>query len=488
MKFNRKAYLALSLTAALFIGQTQVLADTKAMILDARAKIQTITGEIKTREETISRLDSQLIDLSVEIQETQDKLGEIKVQIQMTQDAITQKTVQRDEKQAQLGKRLRSAYKSGGVSWLRALIDAENLADFFVTTKVLKEIAQSDQAVIGELETLNQELAATKAQLTLKETDTAALLAKLDTQSTSLNKALADQEANLTAVSRQKNELASLVQGKEIELFAEIRDTLTDRGSSIEELKNARVLLAQLEEFVETAEAERLASRLDQTSETILEELETAKAAREVARLAALEDAREAARIEEARAAAKRAEEEREAQAAEARRLRAEELAARTKPSTKPATKPATIPATKPATSPITQPTTQPAPKPVVSAGTTIGLRALAEAKTYLGVPYVYGGASYSGVDCSGFTMRAYAQAGISIPRTATAQYRASRRISRSELKPGDLIFWGFGSEITHVAMYVGNGLQIHAPRPGKSVCIVKMFGSMDYIGAGRPY
>ncbi len=122
------------------------------------------------------------------------------------------------------------------------------------------------------------------------------------------------------------------------------------------------------------------------------------------------------------------------------------------------------------------------------STNTSIGEKALAEAKRYLGVPYVYGGASFSGVDCSGLTMRAYASAGISLSHGANAQYRESRRVNRSELKPGDLIFWGYRGEITHVAMYVGDGKQIHAPRPGQSVCIVPLSTSMDYIGAGRPY
>lgn len=121
------------------------------------------------------------------------------------------------------------------------------------------------------------------------------------------------------------------------------------------------------------------------------------------------------------------------------------------------------------------------------SSGSGIGNAALEAAKSYLGVPYVYGGSSYSGMDCSGLTSTAYRQAGISIPRTATAQYYASYKISRSELIPGDLIFWGYGGEITHVTMYAGNGMTIHAPSEGYTVCIVPML-NMQYIGAGRPY
>lgn len=501
MKSNHKALLALVMTGTMILTNvSMVLADTKTEILDARQEIKNITHEIKSGEEKISRLDNDLIELSVQIEDNKIKHTQILEDIRITGGEIAIKVQQRDAKQAQLGKRLRSSYKSGDVSWIKALIDSNDLSDFLLRTKVLKEITRQDQTVISELDAIKADLEATQTELTRQEQEVTDLLVELDAQEKELHTSLADQQQNVAQVTSKKAELAALVAGKEIELFAEIRDVLTDQDSTIMEITEARTLLAQLEEFIETEEAERLASQLDETSSEILADLEAEAAAREAARQAAAreaerraaqEAARVAAREAQAKAEAKRAEAERQAQAEEARRLRAAQTTpVQTKPATKPSTTPVPIPTTVPAPAPAPKLTpAQVAPaKPVVSSNLGTGARALAEAKTYLGVPYVYGGASYSGVDCSGFTMRAYAQAGVSLPRTATAQYRASRRISRSDLQPGDLIFWGFGGEITHVAMYVGNGMQIHAPRPGKSVCIVKMFGGMDYIGAGRPY
>lgn len=86
-------------------------------------------------------------------------------------------------------------------------------------------------------------------------------------------------------------------------------------------------------------------------------------------------------------------------------------------------------------------------------------------AMRYVGVPYVSGGSSPSGFDCSGLTQYVYAQVGISLPRTSSAQRYAGTVVSASEAKAGDLI-WTPG----HVAIYAGDGMQIDAPKPGDVV------------------
>lgn len=92
-------------------------------------------------------------------------------------------------------------------------------------------------------------------------------------------------------------------------------------------------------------------------------------------------------------------------------------------------------------------------------------------AKKYLGNRYVYGGTSLTGgIDCSGYTMRIYQQFGYSIPRTSGAQSQFSRSVS--DPKPGDLFFYGNGSRVNHVAMYIGNGQVIHASNPKSGIKI----------------
>lgn len=98
-------------------------------------------------------------------------------------------------------------------------------------------------------------------------------------------------------------------------------------------------------------------------------------------------------------------------------------------------------------------------------------------AKQFLGNPYVWGGTSLTnGADCSGFVMRIYEHFGYSIPRNSRSQAAYCRSISASQLKPGDLIFYGNGSTISHVAMYIGNGLVIHASTEKTGIKISNAF------------
>lgn len=85
-------------------------------------------------------------------------------------------------------------------------------------------------------------------------------------------------------------------------------------------------------------------------------------------------------------------------------------------------------------------------------------------AKQFLGNPYVWGGTSLTkGTDCSGFTMSIYKQFGVSLPHSSRAQANCGTKVSLSEARPGDLVFYGSGKGINHVAMYIGNGQVIHA-------------------------
>jgi peptidoglycan DL-endopeptidase CwlO len=106
-------------------------------------------------------------------------------------------------------------------------------------------------------------------------------------------------------------------------------------------------------------------------------------------------------------------------------------------------------------------------------------------AMQYLGIPYVYGGASPSGFDCSGFVMYVYAQVGVSLPHNAAMQYGYGTPVDRSQLQPGDLVFFnGLG----HNGMYIGGGQFIHSPHTGDVVKISSLSGWYDstWVGARR--
>ena len=123
----------------------------------------------------------------------------------------------------------------------------------------------------------------------------------------------------------------------------------------------------------------------------------------------------------------------------------------------------------------------------------TYGSSAVSIAYQYMGVPYVYGGASPSGFDCSGFTMYVYAQLGVSLPHGATPQLNYGTYVSRSELQPGDLVFFSDGSyPASHVGIYVGGDEFIHASSSssnGYCVCVSSLnsnYYSRNFVGGRR--
>ncbi|MGI5259724.1 NlpC/P60 family protein [Streptomyces angustmyceticus] len=110
--------------------------------------------------------------------------------------------------------------------------------------------------------------------------------------------------------------------------------------------------------------------------------------------------------------------------------------------------------------------------------------RAVAFAYAALGKPYVWGATGPSGYDCSGLTQAAWRSGGVSLPRTTYTQISSGPRVARSQLTPGDLVF--FYSGISHVGIYVGDGKMIHAPHPGAPVRIAPI-DQMPFAAATRP-
>ena len=123
----------------------------------------------------------------------------------------------------------------------------------------------------------------------------------------------------------------------------------------------------------------------------------------------------------------------------------------------------------------------------------TLGGQAVAIAYQFLGVPYVWGGASPTGFDCSGLMMYVYGQLGIKLGHYTGFQYYAGLRVPRDQLQPGDLVFFHANSAGVpqHEGMYIGNGQFIQAPHTGDVVKVSSLFDTryaLAYVGAVRPY
>lgn len=110
-------------------------------------------------------------------------------------------------------------------------------------------------------------------------------------------------------------------------------------------------------------------------------------------------------------------------------------------------------------------------------------------AEKYLGTPYLWGGTTINGIDCSALTQNAFRAEGINIPRVSRDQYKVGTFVAASNLRPGDLVFFSFSSnhQISHVGMYIGNGQFINATSH-KGVAITKFssYWWQHYVGARR--
>lgn len=120
----------------------------------------------------------------------------------------------------------------------------------------------------------------------------------------------------------------------------------------------------------------------------------------------------------------------------------------------------------------------------------SLGERAAAIALQQIGTPYVYGGQTPAGFDCSGLVHYAYAQAGKFLPRTTTQLWSTSPTVPRNELRAGDLLFFSIDGKMQHVGLYVGDGRFAHAPSSGRTVTVESL--SADFyrdalLRAGRP-
>ena len=353
----------------------------------------------------------------------------------------------RSTEAVRLGDRLRKLARNGtlGLSALAlagALVTAPQLAvaDPPLTVDEAKvqvaeletEAAAIDQEYVGVKESLAQ----SKAQLKQKKADLAAQTKKVERLRVQAGQAALAQYQN-----RHLDTAAKLLLSDDTEDFLSQVSTLEkvseNQNSALQDYQSEQAKLAELERSTET---------------------ETAQLTKEQAELSKLRKSSDS-KIAESKTVLDRLTEE------ERQRIAAEESQAQ-----------AAAQATAEGGSPVSSTT--------VPAGSSKGATALAFAKSQLGKPYRYASAGPDAYDCSGLTSAAWAKAGVSLPRTSQSQIGAGRSVSKSELQPGDLVFYYSG--ISHVGLYAGNGQIIHAPRPGKSVEYAAL-DSMPFAGARRP-
>lgn len=225
---------------------------------------------------------------------------------------------------------------------------------------------------------------------------------------------------------------------------------------------------AQRDQLFETlARQKGTTAALERAQQEQKEAAARAQAEAERQRIAAEAAAQEQA----AREAAAREAAARQAAAEEAARRQAESQPA---PAPAPAPEPDPEPAPAPAPAPDPEPEPEPEPAPAPSGD---GWAIVNFARQFVGVPYVWGGNTPSGWDCSGFTRYVYGHFGYSLPRTSGAQRSAGYEISPSQAQPGDLLWWP-----GHVGIYTGNGMHIAATNPEGGTREGPIWGSPTYV------
>jgi peptidoglycan DL-endopeptidase CwlO len=287
---------------------------------------------------------------------------------------------------------------------------------------------------------------------------------------------------------------------------ATLRRVLTSQRSDLETLAAARTSVAAMETRLDeqraaaAAHAEELAAQRDaveamiearqgeitqlegevraaeqrEEEERRREEERLRREAEERARQQALEDAR-------LRAAADAQAAERAAEQRAAEQQREADRATATAPA------PAPSPSAAPAPAPSPTATAAPAPAPATRRSAQV---AVDTALAQVGKPYQWGGSGPNSYDCSGLTSFAWRAAGVEITRTSRSQWTATKRVSRAELQPGDLVFYSRSgpANIGHVAMFIGDGKIVEASRAGVPVRVSSTgLSRSDILGYGRP-
>ena len=434
------ATAAVALAASLLVPMATADPVTQDDIDDAHA------AEASTSQ-SIASLEAQLAQLTVDSEAAALNAQVANEDYLVALDDLAAATTAADNAQADAdaaAEATRTARAELGAAVVRTYQDGGNALDAltpYLTSTSLAELADADVALtrVGEQ---------SDAQLQGVE----ALQAVADTlQALADDKLRAKQEASDAAEAAKKTADKAAVDAANAVVNAQ-----SERQDLIAQLAQQRNTTVELEtQYQAQREAERKAR----------EEEAARKAAEEAAAQLAAQQAADAA----AAAAAGAAQEP--GPAAEA----AEE----------PAPAPAPAPAPEPA------PAEDPAPayEEPESPGGYSGYgadAAISAAYSYIGVPYVWGGESYGGVDCSGLTMLAYQAAGVYLTHSSRVQYGQGDKIPLSQAQPGDLVFWssdGSQSGIYHVAMYLGGDQMIEAPTFGMTVRVT----SMRYSGV-MPY
>lgn len=451
MKSIRKKMIAAVLATSLLYGAgipvtATPLTEQQQMELDTvKSEYESILRKLAEIESEIAGIADEITDISIKIEDNNENIERLDGEIKVKNAEINETQVKLIEKETEYGERLRAMYKQGNTSIIDTILNSESIADFISRADAIVKLAKIDRELLDEIQEIKDLLDQQKAELSASR-DAVAALKEENLKSLEEEKVKkAEAEVLLEEFEEEEKKILGNLAMAEMYFIGDNDAIINDSSSSDAAIQGAIASLRAVRENIVTDSTDAKVVDLIEKGKSILRQRE---AAREAARIAA--ERAEAERI----AAAQRAEEERAAQESQ--------NSAGSSGSNETTSTPAPAPAPKPT----------PAPAPSVSSAS--GQAVLDYAYRFLGTPYVWGGTTPSGFDCSGFTQYVYRHFGVNLPRVSRAQGTYGTKVSYSNLQAGDLVFFGSGG-ISHVGIYIGGGNMIHSPRPGKSVEISTM-------------
>ena len=469
---NKRLFKTL-LTSAVVLGS--VAAPVAAFAQDYDSLIGQSESQIENLSAAQAQLYAQLASSYAKLQEVQAQATTLQGNIQENDAAIASLQAEIKDLEVAIGKReslladqARAVQAPGGAeNYVNVVASSKSVSDFVGRVDVVKKMVSANKTLLGQQKADKEAVETKKSAVETTKADNVAKHVQLE----ALKGALTEEQANNEAVYNQLTSDLSLAQNAREALIAE-KAAYQQRQAEI-----AAAQQAAAEQAAAEAQAQALAQQQAQAEAAAQEQAAQEQATRE-SQLAeqpapAAEEAKPAAPTTEAEATSQA--EGTESQAPEAPASEtpaAEESTAAETPSTQ--EEESTTPAPQPAQEapaaeeePEAPAAAEEEPAAEAPAASTYG-DVLSTAAKYVGTPYVWGGKSPSGFDCSGFVQYVFKEAyGIDVGSWTVPQESAGTRISVSEAQAGDLYFWGDAGSTYHVAIATGGGNFIHASQPG---------------------
>ena len=469
---NKRLFKTL-LTSAVVLGS--VAAPVAAFAQDYDSLIGQSESQIENLSAAQAQLYAQLASSYAKLQEVQAQATTLQGNIQENDAAIASLQAEIKDLEVAIGKReslladqARAVQATGGAeNYVNVVASSKSVSDFVGRVDVVKKMVSANKTLLGQQKADKEAVETKKSAVETTKADNVAKHVQLE----ALKGALTEEQANNEAVYNQLTSDLSLAQNAREALIAE-KAAYQQRQAEI-----AAAQQAAAEQAAAEVQAQALAQQQAQAEAAAQEQAAQEQATRE-SQLAeqpapAAEEAKPAAPTTEAEANSQaEATESQSSEAPASETPVAEESTATETPSTQ--EEESTTPAPQPAQEapaaeeePAAPAAAEEEPAAEAPAASTYG-DVLSTAAKYVGTPYVWGGKSPSGFDCSGFVQYVFKEAyGIDVGSWTVPQESAGTRISVSEAQAGDLYFWGDAGSTYHVAIATGGGNFIHASQPG---------------------